>query len=468
MRRSESWPQIFVLPLERDEIGECQPGIEHNSDCLTHKEDEYDELKMKVANYEIHFNDLTDRVEQMEMENQYLNKENQSLKEENRASSERVKFLEHEWDQEKLRVRELECVIADLQKEYVEVENDKRNVTEELSTQRTNFAELQCSKKNLEGQVQQLQESTEWRRMEQDRVRDLIEESDLVKAQLQDMEQQLQAMEKEAQDAKLLHKENHEMQLQISEMVQQNIKLNRQLNNVTQSKDHLEQCNLVLQDEMENLKMEGSYSRESSLPHIHHILQEDGEGKDGGEEDYIGGDTYDGDDDDNDKEFKMQILPMENHLSGTPPAISLAEEFKFSIYGACSQFEDKVEQPMSKSTDALDEYIHLTAVAVKIRFHMVPISSTKLIERANEYPFYRMHDELTKYMEEKLKEQESSSKKPEQDVHQEQESACISKEQDQQCPTSQPNIQPSVFNKVRNLFRQRSVMEPQKKEVASS
>jgi len=455
MLRSESWPQLFVLPVEKEENGECPPGIQQNSDCLTHKDVNYDQLTNQVANYEVHCNELTDRVEQMEVENQDLNKVITSLKEENRASSERVKLLEHECDLERLRVRELECVIGDLQRDCEEAENDKRNVSEELSTQKTSLMQLQCSKRNLEGQVQQLQESTEWRRMEQNRVQDLVQETKLLKAQLQDMEQQLQAMEKDAREATLLQKENHEMQVQISEMVQQNIKLKRQLSDVIQSKDHLEQHNQVLQDEMQTLKMEGSCSRESSSPHIHRILQEDGVVVDEGDEpnegeaDHIDDYTYNGDD----NEFTMQILPPESHLARTPPAISLADEVGFTIYGAHTEFDDKPAQSEARASDALEEYIHLTAAAVKIRFHMVPISSEKLIKRAHEHPFYRMHDELTKYMEEKLNEQGSSPQNPEQDVHQEQDVACMGKEEDEQNPATKLNTQPSVFNKVRNLFR---------------
>jgi len=453
MRRSESWPQLFVLSVEKEESGECQPGIPQNSDCLAHKEVNYDQLSSQVANYEVHCNELTDRVEQLELENQYLNKEITSLKEGSIASLERVKFLEQECDLERLRVRDLECVIADLQKDYEDVENDKRNVSVELSTQKTSIRELQRSKKNLEGQVQQLQESTEWRRMEQDRVRDLVEETNLLKAQLHSMEQQLRAMEKDAQEATLIQKENHEMQVQISEMVQQNITLKRQLNDITQRTDHFEQHNHVLQDEIETLTMGGSCSRESPSPHVQSILQEDGVVVDDGEGDHIYNYTYSSDDDDNDNEFRMQILPVVSHLARTPPAISLADEVRFSIYGSPTELEDKEEQPMGKSTDALEEYIHLTAAAVKIRFHMVPIPSGTLIKRAHAHPFYRMHDELAKYMEEKLKEQQSSPQKPEQDFHQEQESASISKESIEQNPATKPNSQPSVFNKVRNLFR---------------
>merc|ERR1719285_1628092 len=130
------------------------------------------------------------------------------------------------------------------------------------------------------------------------------------------MEHQLQAMEKDARGATLFEKENYEMQVQISDMVQQNIKLKRQLNKLTQSKDYLEKHNQVLQEEMQTLKMEGSCSQESSSPHIHcssldGVLVDEGEEVLEGEGDHIYDYTYNGDDD----EFRQQIFLTESRLA---------------------------------------------------------------------------------------------------------------------------------------------------------
>jgi myosin heavy subunit len=465
MRRSESWPQLFDLSIEKEGNVEHDPETQEAYDSLAEKENECSELQIEVANYETHCNELTLKVEQMEMENQFLTKENASLKEENSARLERLKLLEHQCSQESLHVKELECIITELKENYDEVENDKRIVCEQLSTQRTSFVELQYSNKNLEGQVQQLQESTEWRQMEQSRVQELVKENKLLKAQLQDMEQHLTAMEKEAQDTQLISKENNEMQLQISKMVQQNVHLRRQMSDVTQTKELLEKLNQVLQDEMETMRMESSNSNEPHPPQVHCIQQYVHEVEDELEENqaHIGEDTY-FDDGCVDRGCKMQILPTETHLARTPPAISLADEIEFSMYSAHALCEDKVAQPVSNSSDALQEYVHLTAAAVKIRFHMVPISSEKLIKLASEHPFYRMHEELTKYMEGKLQKQEASPQKPLQDDHQKQESDSRNKVGDQHCNASALNTQPSVFNKVRNLFRPWSATELPRKE----
>jgi len=444
---------------------EHDPETQEICDSLAEKENECNELQIELANYETHCNDLTHRVEQMEIENELLIKKNKSLEEENSASLDRLKLLEQQYSQENLHVKELECIISELQENYDEVESDKRTVCEQLSTQKTSYAELQYSNKNLEGQVQQLQESTEWRRVEQSRVQELVNENKLLKSQLQDLQQHLTAMEKEARDTHLLRKENNEMQLQISQMVQQNVQLRRHMSDVTQTKEHLKKHNLVLQDEIETLRMETSNNSESPTPHMNCIQQyvEDVE-EDQVEENYIGDDTY-SDDGTVDQGFKMQILPTETHLARTPPAISLAEEIEFSMYGIPSPSEDKVTQAESNSADALQEYIHLTAAAVKIRFHMVQISTEKLINRANEHPFYRMHEELTKYMEKKLQEQESLPRKPMQHDHQTQESDCKNKDEDRQCNAPASNTQPSVFNKVRKLFSPWSATELPKKEL---
>jgi len=464
MRRCESWPQLFVLPAEKEVITEVDEDNNNTLDSLLQKEAECDELQNEVANYEIQFNDLANRAEQIEEENQFLNKENVRLKEESIANAERIKFLDQAWNQERLQVRELECVITDLQKNYEKIENDNKTLSEELSTERTSFAELQYSKKNLEAQVQQLQESTEWQRKENERVRKLVEESNLLKAQLQEMEEYLQAKEKDALDAEVLKKENHEMEIQICQMVQQNVQLRRQLNDVTLTKDHLEQKNNVLHEEMEILKMESSGSRESTPPQIQCIQQEDEEEEE--DEDHTVDYTYDEDDDDN--KFKMQILPSEDHLTRTPPAFSLAEEVEYSIFDAYSPGEDKVEQPPSKPSDALEEYVHLTVAAVKIRFNLLPIPKDKLMQLAKKHPFYKMHDELTKYMEKELLEQKSTPNKQKQVDDQKQELASVEKDEDQLSSASQVNTQPSVLKKVRNLFWQRSTTELQKKEIEST
>ena len=56
-----------------------------------------------------------------------------------------------------------------------------------------------------------------------------------------------------------------------------------------------------------------------------------------------------------------------------------------------------------RETDALDEYLHLTASAVKINYPTVIATSKELIEMVRGLPFYQAHDYLNRYMMDRLR-----------------------------------------------------------------
>jgi len=264
---------------------------------------------------------------------------------------------------------------------------------------------LESSKKDLEGKVQDLQASTEWRREEDDRVREILQENDLLRDELQEMQHHLLVKENEVKNVQLLWAENHEMEIQISQMVQQNIHLKRQLNEVTQTKECFEQHNEALRDELQNMKMRSRDCREVT-PSIQCVLKDlDLENNQSDDDDDLHDTAPNDEDTDSDVSEENsvgKIIPVVNNPARTPPPVSLAEEFAFSVCNPQPLIEDKDEV---NSNDALDEYLRLTAAAVKIRFHMVPIGCDELIHRAKNFPFYRAHDELTLYMQNKLQEQ---------------------------------------------------------------
>jgi len=395
MRRSRSLPIISNFKEVEDENRECSSETPGVVDTLLQKE---------TQDCQFQYRELMARIDQMEKENQWLITENTGLNEECRLNAERMKMLERERNAQHLQIRELECFLTDLQNVYEKAEKEKRTVTEELSRQRNGFIELECSKKDLEGQVQDLQASTEWRREEDDRVRKILQEHDLLRGELQEMHHHLLVKENELRNFQMLEAENHEMEIQISQMVQQIIQLRRQFNEVTQTKECLEQHNEALRDEMQNLKMESRDSTEVT-PTIQCVLQDlDHDDNWSGDDDLH--DVAPNDEDANSDVSEInnigKIIPAGNNPARTPPPVSLAEEFAFSVCNPQPLIEDKDEV---NSNDALDEYLRLTAAAVKIRFHMVPIGCDELIHRAKNFPFYRAHDELTLYMQNKLQEQ---------------------------------------------------------------
>jgi len=60
-------------------------------------------------------------------------------------------------------------------------------------------------------------------------------------------------------------------------------------------------------------------------------------------------------------------------------------------------------RPQHRETDALDEYLHLTASAVKINYPTVNATSEELIEMVRGLPFYQAHDHLNRYMMDRLR-----------------------------------------------------------------
>jgi len=362
--------------------------------------------------------ELIDRFEQIETKNQLLTKENESLKEQRKASSELLKFLEREWSQHKQQTRKLDRYIAQLEKNHEELENENRTLSEELSKWRSGTAEKPCSKTNAIGEPQKVKESAEKQLVEDDRIGELMKESNLLRAQLQEMEYELQSKEADARDAQQLRVENQEMQVQISNMVQRNIHLSRQLKNLTIAGDSRGYHKLAAQEKVVNLHIVNNFTRESSAPPISHCRARTCESF-----------LFEEDQNGHDPQLEANGQSTEEHSpsSGTQPAkvqkaVQASEEFEFPAFNSQSKLKhNENQQSISFPSDALDEYLHLTAAAVKISFSKVPIASDELIQKAEKLPFYRVHDELTRYMEKKLREQQIPLNKPEQDCNQKQE-----------------------------------------------
>lgn len=56
-----------------------------------------------------------------------------------------------------------------------------------------------------------------------------------------------------------------------------------------------------------------------------------------------------------------------------------------------------------RNQDALEEYLHLTASAVKINYPTINATSKELIEMVKSLPFYQAHDHLNRYMMDRLR-----------------------------------------------------------------
>jgi len=166
------------------------------------------------------------------------------------------------------------------------------------------------------------------------------------------LEQQL-GVKKDIKEVELLRIENKEIQTQICELVQENVALTRQIGEMQQCIERWEQHNFELEGEMERMKDDSVNSR-------------------------IG-------------------WSADKNLSGTPSPVCLEAEIN-EMY---KRPHIKALQYI-KTHDALEEYIHLSAAAVKICFPNVWVSSKELIQKAKSVPFYRVHEILTRFLMDKI------------------------------------------------------------------
>merc|ERR1719233_1886644 len=118
MQRSNSWPQLLISEAVEKGITESNPDNQQVHDLLLERETECKDLRSELADWEAQYNALANTAEQTDIANQFLTKENESLKEERKVNSDRLQSLEREQSRLKLQIRELECFISNLQKNY--------------------------------------------------------------------------------------------------------------------------------------------------------------------------------------------------------------------------------------------------------------------------------------------------------------------------------------------------------------
>ena len=120
----------------------------------------------------------------------------------------------------------------------------------------------------------------------------------------------------------------------------------------------------------------------------------------------------------------MVDLPFKGSRSSSKsPASPTAREYNDRISSRYSYVKSKRERRKSRlsrserrkasniharridnrQTDALNEYLHLTASAVKINYPTVNATSKELIEMVKSMPFYQAHDHLNRYMMDRLR-----------------------------------------------------------------
>jgi len=366
--------------------------------------------------------DLEAQLQRLWEERENLNTQNFNLRQESSSKSARISILEDERNWLRMQVGELQVILERLQKDFEQVKRENRVITDNMAMQEQALTDIGFSKQELERQMETLRKraAEETLEVKNKVMLDTLKETDCLKHRLENMGQQLRASKEDAKELNGMRIENKQMQTQITELVQQNIGLVRQLSEVKQWADNKEQHNLELRNEIENMKDELRYTSRELSPSRQPLSQ-----------------TCNSD---------LELQPANSKPSERLRSMTLAEEIEHLSVTASTKAleEDTPEDHREEETsqDALEEFIHLTAAAVKICFPDVLVTSQDLIKKARKVPFYQVHDVLSKFMIKRLQREQA--------IRQDQLKRIIMKEEQ---PTANPIQQPSMLAKVRVFLR---------------
>jgi len=383
----------------------------------TNSEDDDEEQDLFMSSKEItgtknQTNDLEAQLQRLWEERETLNTQNFNLRQESSSKSARISILEDERNYLRIQLDELQALSGRLQKDFEQVRRENRVLSDNMAVQEQALTDIGFSKQELERQMEMFRKRISEQALEvKNKVMlDTLRETDCLKYRLENMGQQLKARNEDVKILNGMRIENKQMQTQISELVQQNIALVRQLSEVKQWAETKEQHNLELRNEIENMKDELRCNSRKLSPVRQPLSQT----------------TSD-----------LEIRSASSKPSTRLRSMTLAEEIHhLSLTESTKALEEDSLGDVRKeetSQDALEEFIHLTAAAVKICFPDVLVSSQDLIRKARKVPFYHVHDALSTFMMKRLQRQQAMRVKEE-------------------LPTPNP-IQPSMLAKVRVFLR---------------
>lgn len=356
MQRSCSWPQLTQLENGNDFCG-CGPNKI------------MDLLHEKLSNFGSQSYAWDSKLQLLEEEQKGLQIQNINLLRRNTSYSEEILILESERNEYRIQVEELQALLTDLQKDLRQAEMERKIVSEEWKIQQKAIIDIERSKKELEKQLIMSREALQLQKDEINNtvIHEASMESDFLRQQVQSMKQKLDE-KTYSEELKVLRNENKEMQTQICELVQKNVILTRQLGEMQQCIDHWEQRNLEVQVELDRMKVDGVNS----------------------------------------------TMGDSENLAG-PHLTSLADEIGEVLDVRTLCIADEIDEVLSpklteslryiKTHDALEEFIQISASAVKICFPNVWVSSKELIQKAKTVPFYHVHEVLHKFLSEKSQQQ---------------------------------------------------------------
>jgi len=357
MKRSSSWPQLKIS--EQDDV-ETEVVIET--------------LRQKVSDFQRQISICISYIENLNSEKANLQILNKNLIENNRLCSHQILNLEDEKYRLMLQLKRAENLIEVLQQDLEKVDREKIAISKELGMQQQAFEIMDNSRKEVKKRMEMFREATA-------RDRNLIESKALedlgcLRNQLQALELQLKEKEelqlKEKEEAAQLVEtfaiENKKQQIRNKGLIKQNIAIKRQLNELQERLEMQKEQNLLLHQEVENMKLQNTCSI-----WLNSLRLEP-------------------------QSIELSSSAIGSHFSilttqrdeKTPSYYLPDYDEQTSVSCRPSEYEQQL--------DPLDEYIRLAVKAVQIQFPNLTVSSERLMEKAKMVPFYKVHEHLSSYM----------------------------------------------------------------------
>merc|ERR1719397_2138693 len=191
-----------------------------------------------------------------------------------------------------------------------------------------------------------------------------LEELDSLTNQLQALELQLKAKQADAQQVEILTMENKKLRVNNRELIKLNAKLERQLNELQERFELQKKWNKLLCQEVEDTKVQNTCSISLDAvpcePIPIRICSPS-------------------------PSRSSTLTPQWDDM--TPPPLIFLKDYDDETSVSSRDSENEQQDPV-------DEYVRLSAKAVKKHFPYVTVSSDRLIEKAKMVPFHRVHDVL--------------------------------------------------------------------------
>jgi len=386
--------------------------------ALKLKDEEVLALKEELAEQENRNQELELLLQQEELSYNDLNSKFSNKSQENDANVERIIWLETENDR-------LVVDIEELQKQQRWLQNSSseniKALKEKVASKESIIQDMGWSKSNLEKEVARLM-------TENKKYLDSEQKGKKLQAEVKRLELSRIELEKEAGLAHQLSIGNLELEKQVAQAEERVVEAETHISRLIRDIEALEQQNLTLREEKEDLSMSLESSRAEKI--LAKPTFEDRTSK-------LTVET---------SHSEVLLTPLDTGSTVSPTCLAAMfdqigstsdDRLKglISLNRICeaktpSQYMSKVtpqenkatnlsneyiwkESPKSgesgyvKKVDVLEEYLYLSASAVKIKYPTVEITNDELLHEARKIPYHELYDFLRARMELKLKEQET-------------------------------------------------------------